>query len=63
MLWNAMDEMKNCCVYASPYDNCCKSGKFALVAIPLENAWKLSQTMRPALPPSPGDYPDLNWCI
>jgi hypothetical protein len=58
-----MDEMKNCCRYASSYDNCCKSGKFALVAIPLGNAWKLSQTMRPALPHSPGDCLDLNWCI
>jgi hypothetical protein len=58
-----MDEMKNCCGYASLYDNCCKSGKFTLVAIPLGNAWKLSQTMRPALPHSPGNCPNLNWCI
>jgi hypothetical protein len=63
MLWNAMDEMKNCCEYASSYDNCCKSGKFALVAIPLGNAWKQSQTMSPGLPHNPGDCPNLNWCI
>jgi hypothetical protein len=33
------------------------------VSIPLGNAWKLSQTMRPVLPHSPGDCLDLNWCI
>jgi hypothetical protein len=58
-----MDEMKNYYEYASSYDNCCKSGKFALVAIPLENVWKLAPTMRPALSHNPGDCPDLNWCI
>ena len=63
MLWNAMGEMKNCCKYDISYDNCCKSRKFSLVAIPLENAWKLCQIMRPALPHSPSDFPDINWCI
>jgi len=37
ILWNEMDEMNNCCGYASLYENCCKSGQFTLVAIPLEN--------------------------
>ena len=32
-----------------------KSGKFALVARSLGSAWKLSQTMRPAVLLSPGD--------
>ena len=43
MFWNVMDEMKNCCGYASSYNSCCKYGNFSLVATPLENAWKLSK--------------------
>jgi hypothetical protein len=59
MLWNAMDEMKNCRGYANSYENCYKYGKFSLVDIPLRNAWKLSKTMHPALPHSPREFQDL----
>jgi hypothetical protein len=58
-----MGEMKNFWGYDNLYDNCYKFGKIALVAIPLENAWKLSQTMHPTLPHSSGDCLDLYWCI
>jgi hypothetical protein len=40
--------------YGSSDGNCCKSGKFALGAILLGMAWKLSQMMRPALVLSTG---------
>jgi hypothetical protein len=41
--------------YGNSYGNCWKSGKFALAAIPLRMAWKLSQMMRLALVLSPGN--------
>jgi hypothetical protein len=45
-----------CWDYGSPDGNCWKSGKFALGAILLRMAWKLSQMMRPALVLSTGIY-------